>query len=134
MTSPPSWCGRWIGLPFEERGRGPAAFDCWGLVRAVLLEQRAVELPRYDEYESTQDAGAVAGVVAAARPRFDRVETPAEGDLVLFRVAGNAQHVGVCVDATWFLHARRGIGSALERWDVPTWAPRVEGFYRVVTP
>jgi len=129
-ADPAAWADKWIGRPFEDRGRGPRAFDCWGLVRAVLEEQRGVELPRWDDYETTSDQARLAAVVVKARPRFVRVELPEVCDLVLFRMLGSPSHVGVCVGGTWFLHVMEGVNSALERWSAPAWSARVEGFYR----
>jgi len=125
----PKWVARWVGLPFEDRGRGPA-YDCWGLARAVVAERTGVVLPTHDEYETTRDHDRLGEVVVGARGGFDQVLEPVEGDLVLFRIQGRPCHVGVVVAPPWFLHAWGGHTSALERWDAMRWANRVEGFYR----
>jgi len=132
LNEPPAWVERWIGLPFEDRGRGPRAFDCWGLARAVLFERRGVELPSWDDYETTDDVAAIAIYVSKHVDRFERVESPREGSLVLLRCEGHRSHVGVCVGGTWFLHTLRGVCSALERFDSIGWSRRIEGFYEVV--
>ena len=39
-----------VGLPWEDRGRGPA-YDCWGLVVAAFKAGAGIELPSHaDEY------------------------------------------------------------------------------------
>ena len=52
----PEWAAGYVGLPFEEKGRCRAGVDCWGLVRLVLAEQFALQVPSYaDLYHSTSD-------------------------------------------------------------------------------
>ena len=130
QPSPPAWVDAWIGLPFALRGRGPGAYDCYGLVRAVLRERHGHDLPSWDEYDDLADVRALRSVVEDARGRFEPVEFPEEGDAILLRSHGDPVHCGLVVAQGWFLHTRRGIGSALERWTSPRWAARVEGFYR----
>ena len=36
-----------VGKPYKIGGRGPNAFDCWGLVRYVYKELLNIELPVY---------------------------------------------------------------------------------------
>lgn len=126
----PEWVSPYVGRPFESRARGPAAFDCWGLCRAVYATRYGIELPIWDDYSASDDRPAVGAVVARERRLFDPVTEPREGDLVLFRVAGHLSHVGVFLGWPWFLHARRGGCSAIERVDSIAWRHRLEGFYR----
>lgn len=134
MTTPAAppltWPDRWVGLPFAPRGRGPDAYDCWGLVREVSRVHFAAELPVWDDYEDLADRERLAGVVTGARGRFESIARPRAGDLVLFRIGGQPCHVGLVVAPPLFLHTLRGCDSALERWDVAMWARRIEGFYR----
>jgi len=131
--SPPAWVTPWVGRPFEERGRGPEAFDCWGLVRAVLQERLGASLPALDDrYSQASDREDLAALVVAERGPWRPVEEAAlqEGDCVLFRVQGYPSHVGVVVALGWMLHSRPATGSVLERWDGPRWRPRLCGFFR----
>lgn len=130
MSAPPAWVAPWVGLAFEDRGRGPAAFDCWGLARAVIHARFGVLLPSWDEYESTDDVSQMAQAVARAKFVLRPIGQPSEGDLVLLRAQGRPTHVGVLAGDGWFLHTLRGVGSAVERLDSLAWSRRVEGFYR----
>lgn len=132
-AGPPAWTSPWVGLPFEDMGRGPDRFDCWGLVRAVLQERLGASLPALDDrYGEDSDRADLAALVNSQRgPWRPLAEADVgEGDCVLFRVAGHPSHVGVVVARGWMLHSRPGTGSVLERWDGPRWRPRVCGFYR----
>lgn len=130
---PPAWVGRYVGLPFESRGRGPEAYDCWGLVRLVLAEQFGVAVPSYtDAYGDAHAGGQVAPLIAAHRAEWTAVPAGAErlGDGVLLRTKGWPMHVGVMVAAGTMLHIEAGIDSVLERLDAPIWRHRVIGIYR----
>jgi hypothetical protein len=43
---PMHWTSAYIGRPWELGAEGPAAFDCWGLARAVQRDHYARELPQ----------------------------------------------------------------------------------------
>lgn len=59
----PAWAGPWIGLPYQDKGRGPA-YDCWGLTRAVLAEH-GMDLPDYaDAYTHATDSASVSHAIA----------------------------------------------------------------------
>lgn len=42
---------RFVGLPYAPGGRGPEAFDCWGLARLVYSELLGLSLPALDGSE-----------------------------------------------------------------------------------
>ncbi len=49
-----TWTQKWIGAPFADKGRGPA-YDCWGLLWAVLRVQFGVEVPSYPGVSGEMD-------------------------------------------------------------------------------
>lgn len=127
-----------IGIPFESRGRGPLAYDCWGLVREVFT-RFGIIIPDYNIA-----AEAVLAIDAAVR---DVVSHAALGDgawiccnertvpaVVLCRNAACdpriANHVGVNLGAGRWIHATRDAGVVISRLDDPLWRLRIEGFYR----
>lgn len=138
MTAVPTWCAPWVGLPYRDKGRGPDAWDCWGLVRQVLDDVFHVALPDYaDAYSAAADRDSVAAAVEAGlREGWRRVETPCEGDLLILRIAGRPWHCAVMVGERLFLHCPppdlkgRQLLSCIERLDSPHWARRIEGYYR----
>ncbi len=129
--SAPAWAERYIGLPFEDHGRGPA-YDCWGLARLVLAARFGRVLPDYGyDYVAADDRGSVPRAIESGlREGWQRVEQPTAGDLIVFRIFGRTTHVGLVLELPWFLHIHEGIGSAIERVDARLWARRIEGYYR----
>jgi cell wall-associated NlpC family hydrolase len=132
MTAVPAWCEKWVGLPFRDKGRGPDAFDCWGLVRAVLIEQFGVTLPDYaDAYTDAHDHASVAAAVEAGlRDGWQIVPTPRCGDLVVIKIAGRPWHCALAVTPARFLHVPDKGTSCIERFDNVIWTRRLEGIYR----
>lgn len=133
----PSWVDRYIGIEFRSRGRTRVeGLDCWGLVRLVYIDQLGVLLPALsDRYDTVTDAAgvgaAVAGELGPGGSGWGLVPAPLElGDVLLFRIAGDLWHVGVAVARHRMLHILRGTRSCHERFDAPTWVPRLEGVYR----
>ena len=53
-----------IGLPYREGARGPDAFDCYGIVAAVLQAARGVSLP--DWYQGAPGQQGASRAIAAA--------------------------------------------------------------------
>lgn len=132
LPSAPAWASEWVGILFLARGRTREALDCWGLVREVYATRYGVTLPAWDEYEGVSDRRALAECIDACRPfatPIDRADAR-EGDLVVFAIAGHPCHVGILLADPWFLHARDGRRSGIERLDAPEWANRIDGFFR----
>lgn len=130
-----------VGLPFADHGRGDG-YDCWGLIRAVLLELRGLALPSYGEaYRAASDQAQVAVAIQDGLVRdFVRVDRPQPFDLVIFNIGGKPWHVGLVVAPNQFLHCPEptelpdgrttGGTSRLERLDDRMWHKRIEGYYR----
>jgi cell wall-associated NlpC family hydrolase len=122
-----------VGLPYQEGARGPDAFDCYGLVAAVLRAVRGIDLPDwYADASGPQSASraisaALAGEVAGGRSVL--VADPADFDVAVVGSNHRPHHVGVVYQGG-VLHASKAFGSA---WHpIPrfvTLYPRTE-FYR----
>lgn len=61
---------------------------------------------------------------------WQRVDAPQPMDVVVFNLAGQPEHMGVCIGRGRFLHVEKGQRSRIARLTDPMWSPRVEGFYR----
>ena len=129
------WSARWVGLPFADRGRGPHAYDCWGLVRAVFAAERGIALPDHGEI-SAADLMAVARAFAsgAAAEPWAVVTTPQEFDVVVMtdgRGGRRVVHVGIMTGPRHLLHVTRATASAIVPLAHLSVAGRIAGFRRL---
>lgn len=124
-----------LGKPFEKDARGPAAYDCVGLL--LEIERRLGRtLPEYDSRE---------GVLILALVDWEPVSEclpgspqtgpclrggPLPGDAILFRSCDPSWHVGVVTGDGWMIHAHPDCGVVRERYNALPWHNRIEGFYR----
>ncbi len=127
---------RAISVPFVEKGRDWAGWDCWGQLRLFHRDVLGVDLPSYTE--SYTDAGHSAESRERLRTLFkkgldawQRVHEPMPGDGVLLNIGGRPIHVGLAIGNGRMLHTSRKINTVIERLASPMWARRIEGFYRV---
>jgi len=121
------WLIPWLALPYQERGRGPA-YDCLGLFLALQRARKHLILP---DPACTVAEAIRKRVVDSHRPTWRRVETPQEGDALLFRTGGRVTHVAYAVSAKDMLHTSSALRqSTVDRIDGLVWKPRLEGAYR----
>ena len=120
MTTIPAWTDRYRGKPFRFGADGPDAYDCYGLLRAVLREQFGVHAPPLDKPELLDLAGRVALVEADPECPWVPADAPAPGDVLAFdepRPDGtHGLHVGVVVADGWMIHAHPD-GAGVVRYD-----------------
>lgn len=123
---------KYVGIPFANKGRGPDAYDCWGLVWHVLHEEFGLDVPSYaDEYADSNDETSAAAI---AKHRHEWLHIPHAnsrlGDVVEMMRGGKLWHVGLLLPGGWVLHTNEGTGSVAE--EVEWLWPRITGFYRWV--
>ena len=130
------WTDSWIGLPYAIGGRGPRAFDCFGLVQALYRARHGIDLAAPEERLADHRAA-----LAVAERDWSPVaaEDVREGDALVFRgLNPGALHVGYAVDGADMLHTggRAGPGSPVpqasrvERWARPAWRALLVGCWR----
>ncbi len=109
---------RYIGIPYEDRGRTTEGCDCYGFVRLVLLDM-GIELPLYDY--ACQNPDRVAEELLAVK-----VDTLQNGDIVYLPTKGKG-HIGVYTEGRVWQMTHHGVLSKpwkrIER--------QVQGVYRV---
>lgn len=116
---------RFVGLPWEDRGRGPG-YDCWGLFGLAFEAGTGVALPSFAErYATAQDHAATDAIVAGGLSDWIPVSDACPFDGVLMRIAGG-YHIGLVVRRGLMLHMPRGRSSVIE----PIARFPVEGVYR----
>lgn len=113
---PVTWWARYIGLPFADGGRGPHAFDCWGLVRQIYADQLGVDLPSYGEISAKDLAR-----VARAMESGDSIDLwqPCEPEPLAVvgmrsgRGGRRVVHVGVMLDRLRMIHVEEAAATAI---------------------
>ena len=128
-----AWAEKYKGIPFKAGGLGRVGTFCWGLVVLVYGEQFRVALPTYlEEFDGLEDCERINRIIAreALSEDWRQVEAPQIGDVVVYRSGRARRHIGVVVGDGEMLHADDSVGSTIERWDRPGWAPRIIGFFR----
>lgn len=124
----------YIGKPFEDGGRGPDSFDCWGLVKDIFLREFNTELPEY--HVSAMETQKVAKKMMEQKEMsWVRVEKPERGNLVCISMDMSlpryvVNHVGVYLGGNRFIHTRKATGAVIERVDDFKWSNRIEGYYK----
>jgi cell wall-associated NlpC family hydrolase len=121
---------KYIGLPYQDRGRGPA-FDCIGFVRHVYREELGIELPDFlRTYSSAENAESVASAINERKSDWVKVDEPKPLDLLLFNILGLPTHVGLYLNDNDFIHCFQNSNSCIERLSAVTWNRRLLGVYR----
>lgn len=108
-----------VGTPYRFGGNSPeTGFDCSGFIGYVYKSTAALNLPR--TVERLQDVG--------AEVPHDKLRT---GDLVIFSSRGTANHAGIYVGDSRFVHAPSTGGSVrLESLTKRYWAELDPAFRR----
>lgn len=116
-----------IGVPFAYGGRGPAEFDCYGLVMRILKENHGIAA---QDFRSTPDQATISAKMAVGVRLWEEIEA-APGAVVLFRIGRHISHCGYMIDSIRMIHTwEQSGGVVIERLDA--WKQRTVGFYRYV--
>ena len=128
------WWSNYIGLPFEDGGRGPYHYDCWGLLRAVYMDRLGIALPSYGEI-SARDLVRVARAMDAGKDDgWLPVNEPQALDVALMRSGSGGRlvvHVGVMVDTQRLLHVEQATAAAVVPVTHYTVSGRIVGYRRL---
>lgn len=133
MLTVEAFAARAVGVPFLDRGRDYAGWDCWGCLRCGIRDVLGVDIPSYAaHYRTARDQRRIAALMERDRPAlWTEVAAPAPMDGILLRIDGRPTHVGLVIDGRRFLHVERGIDTVLEDFGGVQWRERVLGFYRL---
>jgi cell wall-associated NlpC family hydrolase len=114
------WSNKYLGLPWVIAARGPFAYDCWGLVQAVYINEFGINLPTYPgiEFETKLAlAKLVEQEVTKAESRWKVEPTPIDGCVVAMSSHKAIHHVGVFIDVDGglILHTQKGTGVVAQK-------------------
>lgn len=120
---------RFLGIPFASGGRSYAGVDCWGL---VWLYHRDVLGIAIDDFADVPALALrrISRLVAEHKRAWPVVAVPADGDVVVMRVASSRgvladTHVGIVANRRFVLHTEAQAGTRLERLSAPHVAARI---------
>ena len=122
-----------LGKPFAWGGRGPDAYDCWGLV--VEVARRAgITLPDMNHPADGELCGQIWKELCGQRmgKDFIRIERPEPWCLVAFQFFGQ-WHAGIVLEnASQFIHVVERQNVTAPSLYCEMWQPFFRGFYRYV--
>jgi len=119
-----------LGKEFAYGGRGPDAYDCYGL---VIETRKRVGRTMPLHYVSTDIPEAIHGSIEEARLScgFRELPEPSPFCLVTFRLHPRyTTHIGMVLqDCRRFIHILAKMRVGVERLDSPCWRHRISGFF-----
>lgn len=112
---------------YQEGGRGPAAYDCFGLF-AELCRRRGLAIP---EHPTPADlCQRQSDIMIAAAAEWIRLDAPESGCAVVLRIGPWMSHIGMVLEGGKFIHASKRCGITVARLDDVMWLERIAGYYR----
>ena len=129
-------CSKYIDVPYADRGRGPAGWDCWGLIYYLSRNYFGNHVPSYlDCYESARTQDSVSRAIVINAKAWQKIEIGEEepGDVVVLTLAGYPIHAGLILESGYMLHCMEGRGTVRESYLVNAWRHRIEGLYRWIS-
>jgi cell wall-associated NlpC family hydrolase len=99
----------------------------------VSANSVGLDLSEVDDahYPEATDGRLLAERLEACAVKMPDGTPPAIGDVLLFKVAGVATHVGVATGAGRMVHAYRAVGKVVEHDLGAKWSRRLVGVYRL---
>jgi cell wall-associated NlpC family hydrolase len=115
-----------IGKPYAIHGRGPDAYDCFGLAIEVCRRfGRKLDDSFYDEVSADTGKRLIDETKSALKA--ERIPGPEQGAIVEIFIAGSPRHIGVCLGDGTFIHATQKLG--VRTSELSAWSKRIEGYY-----
>ena len=114
-----------IGARFLHQGRNPdIGLDCAGLVYCTYSKTGFAYLVPSD-YQSIPNPSVL---VSTLEKHLVKTDSPNLGDVILFRIKRQPQHLGIYCGET-FIHAYSVAGQVVEEYYNRKWKVRTLGFY-----
>ena len=121
-----------LGKEFQYGGRGPDAYDCYGL---MIECRRRLGLFIPENYVSTDIPEAIQDCLEDAKRVFPFIEVPEPRPFCFaaFRINPRyTTHIAMVLeDGVRFIHILPKLRVAVERLDSPVWAHRIMGYWEV---
>lgn len=117
---------QWLETPYHHQGRVKGAgVDCIGLIIGICHELSLIDFD-VTGYDRTPDSTMMMELL---EKHCTRTDNPEPGDLLLFRIRKNPQHVGLMTDDGGIIHAYQSVGKVVEHPLDPWWSSRIIGAF-----
>lgn len=114
---------KYIGKPYKANCRDGTGYDCYTLILAILRDLGYDPIDLF--CEATKPQSRMDGI-NAERCRYERIEKPDVGCVVVMYSDGLPQHVGIYIGGGQVIHATEARDVVIDELSVLT----VEGFYQ----
>lgn len=119
-----------VGTPFMHQGRVPhVGLDCVGLI-VVALRAAGVCVNDRTDYGLFPHGAMLEEALQRHATRMH--EAPRAGDILLFTIKHQPQHVGLQTSATHFIHAYAPQKKVVENSLTALWQRRLHSVYRLL--
>lgn len=126
MAKPQADLSDLVGVPFAYGGRGPDAYDCYGLVMECA-RRNGLDLP---DFGFADNQALISAMMGATMPQWEQVDQ-AVGTVVLMRAGRFVSHVGYVIGPNQMIHTWETAGGVcIER--LSDWKQRIIGFFKYV--
>jgi cell wall-associated NlpC family hydrolase len=118
-----------LSTPFYHQGRvAGVGLDCIGL---VIHAYKTIGMSIEDQLDYGREPDGKKLQEALLQHGFKRVEEILPGDVLLFRINSEPQHVGMATCEHLMVHAYMPMGRVIESGLGETWLRRMVGIYRL---
>lgn len=118
-----------IGIPFKDKGRDFAGWDCYGMVVKCYGECFNIDLPDMEGCRSMKYEQSIA-IFDSMAISYSEVTHGREraGDVIMLR--GSPCHVGIVVRPGYMLHVEEKCATCIESYYHGLYKTRIIGIYR----
>lgn len=125
----------YIGKPFEQDGRGPDSYDCYGLTKEIFARFGKNIGEYWCLVEDKEQINKLFRRAIKTKWRQvdykhgEEIPVPALVALRFNAPAGVVNHTAVYIGEGRFIHIREKIGVCVDRLDSPAWRKQIVGIY-----
>lgn len=125
----------YLGTPWKHQGRTRRGVDCVGFI-ILAFTKFNIYIKEIKGYSRFPD-GIELKKVMDAQPNFKQVNNIIPGDIILFRIKRDPQHVALAVNSTTadiaIIHSYNGGEAKVIEHDLaPYWRSKIVSVYRLV--
>ena len=131
MISEKSVTDKYLGIPYQHKGRTLAGLDCYGLIIAIYKDM-GFELFDMDNYDKNWSFKGRNHLLENYHKQWVKLEKPLMmfDGLMLKGVKGSVNHGGLILSENRFIHCCKQ-GVIISDYSEKKWADKIDGFYHL---